>query len=120
MNKDLSSEFDPFRVLVSFASEANSSDLFIETFTGVGLTFDLALSSSEDYSHGTRIRALRPRVLAAYDALSAAGRLAAANAALGRFMTIRQQSREGLLAALTKIGWSFQEDRLVTIDPQIR
>lgn len=85
MNQGISSEFDPFRVLVSFASEADSADLFIETFTGVGLTFDLDLTSSENFSHSTRSRALRPRVLAAYDALSAAGRLAAASAALGRF-----------------------------------
>lgn len=120
MDKHISSEFDPFRVLVSFASEANSADLFIETFTSVGLAFDLALSGSADFSHSTRIRALRPRVLAAYDALTAAGRLAAASAALGRFMAIRQQSCEALLAALAKIGWGFQEDRLVTLDPQIR
>ncbi len=120
MSEGISSEFDPFRVLVSFASEANSADLFIETFTSVGLTFDLVLTDSENFSHSTRIRALRPRVLATYDRLSAAGRLAAASAALGRFMSLRQQSRENLQAALAKIGWGFQEDRLVTLDPQIR
>src|SRR5438093_17621 len=79
------SEFDPFRVVLSFASEVNIADLFIETFTGIGLTFDVSLLGDDGYSHGNRIRALRPRVLEAYDALSTEAKLAAANAATGRF-----------------------------------
>jgi len=41
MSRHISNEFDPFRVVVSFVSEANSADLFIETFTGIGLAFDV-------------------------------------------------------------------------------
>jgi len=62
----LNSEFDPLRVVLSFASQLNIADLFIETFTGSGLTFDVSLVGDDDYSHGNRIRALRPRVLEAY------------------------------------------------------
>jgi hypothetical protein len=119
MSRHISNEFEPFRVVVSFASEANSADLFIETFTGIGLAFDLSLTSTEDYSHGNRIRALRPRVIAAYDALSSEGRMAAANAALHRFTSLRRQDDQ-LLAALQKIGWGFQDDRLVAVDPEVR
>ena len=76
---DISSEFDPFRVVVSFASEADSADLFIESFTGIGLTFDVNLVSADSCSRGKRIRALRPRVLEAYGGLSTEAKLAAAN-----------------------------------------
>ncbi len=129
VNKHISSEFDPFRVVISFASEANSADLFIETFTGIGLTFDLSLTSAEDCSHGTRIRALRPRAIAAYEGLSTEARLAAANAATGRFLSRVQQLQrvpefqglsERMLGASRKIGWGFEDDHLVTLDPEIR
>lgn len=119
-DEKLSMEFDPFRVLVSFASVPNDADVFIETFTGVGLIFDLELTSREGYSPTTRIRALRPRVLTAYDALSAAGRLAAAGAAVARFLSMKGECRESLLEALAKVGWSLEEENLVAVDPKIR
>ena len=126
---DISGEFDPFRVVVSFASEADSADLFIETFTGIGLTFDVNLLGDDDYSHGNRIRALRPRVLEAYGGLSTEAKLAAANAATGVFMSRIERLQhvprlqgfsEQMLTAFQKIGWGFQEDRLVVLEPGIR
>src|SRR5258708_2444809 len=125
----ISSEFDPFRVVVSFASETRIADLFIETFTAIGLTFDVNLAGDDNHSHGNRIRALRPRVLCAYDGLSAEAKLAAANAATGRFMSRLQRLKhlpqtqkfsEQILTAFQKIGWGVQEDRLVALDPEIR
>src|SRR6266446_9950432 len=120
MSSHVASELDPFRVAISLASETNSADLFIETFNGAGLTFDVTLAGKEDFSHTYRIRALLPRVIEAYDRLSPEARLAAANAALGRFVRHRPRSRENASAALHKIGWGFQDDRLVTLDPQVR
>ncbi|MBE7502228.1 MAG: hypothetical protein HS113_18395 [Verrucomicrobiales bacterium] len=120
MNQNISAELDPFRVVVSSASETNNADQFIEVFARAGLMFDMALTAGSDYSHSTRIRALRPRVLAAYDQLSPEGRLAAANAALGGFVLIRPNLREPIMAALRKIGWAFLDDTLVAVDPPIR
>lgn len=129
MTKHISNEFDPFRVVIGFASEAGGADLFVETFNGVGLTFDLGLNGSDGYSHTTRIRALSPRVLKSYDGLSPEAKLAATNAAAGKFLSrIRQLQQvpgykglpERMLNALQKIGWGFQDDRLVTLNPDIR
>jgi len=129
MSKDVSNEFDPFRVVVSFASEVDSADIFIETFTGIGLTFDICLVGDDNFSHGNRIRALCPRVLKAYESLSPEGKLAAADAAVGRFLSrIRQLQRvpsftwlpDKLLDAFQRIGWGLQEDRLVTLTPKTR
>ena len=129
VNKHISSEFDPFRVVVSFASEAGGADLFVETFNGVGLTFDVGLSADDDFSHTTRIRALSPRVLKSYEGLSLEAKLAAANAATGKFLSRIQQLQkvpdynglpERMLNALRKIGWGFQDDRLVALDPEVR
>lgn len=120
MNRHISSDFDPFRVIVSFASETNCADLFIETFMGIGLPFDVIATGKDDYSHALRIRAFRARVLAVYDGLSAEARLAAANAAVGRFFSRSLQSRGELLATLRKIGWGLQDDRLVALDAQVR
>ncbi len=39
---------------MSFASEAGEADLFVETFNGVGLTFDVRLNGGDDFSHSTR------------------------------------------------------------------
>jgi len=129
VNKQISDEFDPFRVVMTFASETTNADLFVETFNGVGLMFDIGLSGKDDYSHSTRIRALSPRVLKSYDGLSPAAKLAAANAATGKFLSRIQQLQkvpdykglpERMLNALRKIGWGFQDDRLVALDPEVR
>ena len=129
MNKHISDEFDPFRVVMSFASEAGSADLVIETFTGAGLTFDVGLSGKDDFSHTCRIRALLPRVFTAYDCLSPEAKLAAANAATGKFLTRIQQLQmvpkykgipEQMVLQLEKIGWGFQDNGLVALDPKVR
>ena len=125
----VNTEFDPFRVVVSFASEADLADVFIETFTGIGLVFDVNLVGSDNSSHNYRIRALRPRVLHAYDNLSCEAKLAAANGAAARFASRIQELQhlpklqgfyEQMNGALQKIGWGFQDGRLVALDAQVR
>ena len=133
MSKDISTEFDPFRVVLSFASEANNADWFFDTFNGIGLRFNLGDDNS---SHRNRIRALSPRVLEAYESLSQEAKLAAANSATGSFLSRIQQLEQNpdylkkfpqfqgfsarMLKNFQKIGWGFQDDQLVTLDPQIR
>jgi hypothetical protein len=129
MSKQISDQFDPFRVVLAFAAETTSADLFMETFNGVGLTFDMGLGEKDDFSHNLRIRALSPRVLRLYDGLSPEAKLAAANAATGKFLSrIHQLQKvpdykglpERMLNALKNIGWGFQDDRLVALDPDVR
>lgn len=125
----MSNEFDPFRVIVSFASEANIADLFIETFTGIGLTFNITLVGRDDSSHGYRIRALQPRVIEAYDRLSSEAKLIAANAAAAKFLSKIQRMAhvpnladfsERLKQDLRRIGWEFQDEQLVTVNARVR
>jgi len=125
----LNIEFDPFRVVVSIASEADTADLFIKTFTGIGLSFDVVLVGDDNFSHGNRIRALQPRVLTAYEQLSSEAKLAAANAAAARFLSLierlahvpkMQDFPVRLREALQKVGWELQEGRLVAVDAQVR
>lgn len=125
----IQAEFDPFRVVVSFASEANIADTFIEVFTGAGLSFDLSLVGKANFSHGNRIRTLRSRVLAAYDQLSPEAKLAAANAATVRLLSHMEQLvhvpkfqdfQARLEDGLQNIGWDFQQGKLVITDAKIR
>jgi len=129
MSQNISNEFDPFQVVMSFASEADNADTFIETFIGIGLRFNICLNGDDNFSHGNRIRALRPRVLEAYDSLLPEAKLAAANAATARFFSLMQRVQhvprfhgysERMSAAFQKIGWGFQDDQLVTLDTHIR
>lgn len=120
MPQHISSEFDPFRVIVSFASAVNNADLFVELFTGFGLRFDVSVEGRNDHSHSMRVRSLRPRVLAAYEGLSVEARMAAANAALGKFTAQRPQSHDELAATLHKIGWGIHDGQLVVQDAQVR
>ena len=129
MSKHFSSELDPFRVIMSAASETDSSDIFIETFNGGGLTFEVVLTGRDDSSHATRIRNLTPRVLQAYEGLSQEAGLAARNAVAGKFLTRMQKLNhvpvyKGLyqrtLDELKKVGWGFQDGRLFAVDTEVR
>jgi len=115
MNNDISNQFDPFNTVLGFAAATNISDWFIQVFTMAGISFDHNLTTKQDRSNTYRIRALRPRVVEAYNVLTKEARLAAANAALDRLLVIGKQSgtqnpgtNEGdIIAALNKIGWDY-------------
>ncbi len=117
---------------MSYASEADNADWFIQTFNGIGLTFDIRLDGDDAWSHSTRIRALNLRVLEAYESLTDEARLAAAYSAAGSFLSLIQglehierlprikQLSERMLVAFQNIGWGYQDKGLVMLDPQIR
>jgi hypothetical protein len=72
---------------------------------------------------------LSARVLKSYEGLSPEAKLAAANAATGKFLSRIQRLQkapgykglpERMLNALQKIGWGFQDDRLVALDAEVR
>ena len=107
---------DPFRVVVGVIDD---SDVLVTAALAGGLTFDAELTDAEAYSHKTRIRALRPRVLAAYDALESDARLVTALAAVdalrgsGVDMTAVAQQ-------LHTAGWELRETGFVVLSPETR
>jgi hypothetical protein len=61
-------DLDPFRVVIG---EIDDSDTLLRATYAAGLRFDAVLNEADAHSHKTRVRALAPRILAAYDAWTA-------------------------------------------------
>jgi len=60
---------DPFRALIGVLEKRGNSDALRAAANSAGLVFDSSMSEKDAYSHTTRIRALVPRILRAYDSL---------------------------------------------------
>src|SRR5260370_39724982 len=75
---------DPFRAVIGVIT---GSDMLVRAANAAGLRVDVALNEKEAYSPGTRVRALLPRILAAYDLLPDLDKLIEAQAVLGEMMT---------------------------------
>ena len=60
---------DPFRALIGVLEKRGDSHALRAAANSSGLIFDSSLSERDAFSHTTRIRALVPRILKAYDAL---------------------------------------------------
>ncbi len=116
----INTELDPFRVILGVVATRNNSDLFLDVAHASGLRFDPALSGGDAYSHTTRLRALIPRVISAYDELTEpANQLGAANALIAAV-----KKREDLLNeisdALRRVGWDISDEELIVSDPDLR
>ena len=116
----INTELDPFRVILGVVAARHSSDVFLEIAHASGLRFDATLSGADAYSHSTRLRALIPRVISAYDELTEpTNQLGAANALIAAV-----RKREDLLNeigdALRRVGWDISDEELVVSDPDIR
>ena len=107
---------DAFRVVVGAIDD---SDVLITAALAGGLTFDAELTDAQAYSHKTRLRALRPRVLAAYDTLDGDARLAAALAAVE---ALRHSDVDMAVIAqrLRTAGWDLRETGFVVRSPETR
>ena len=78
------------------------------------------MSERDAGTHKTRIRALLPRILAAYDQLGDAARLAVANVALRNFGPSYPDTRDRAINALALAGWKVQGQELVIGSPELR
>jgi hypothetical protein len=112
------SELDPWRVIRSFLSKARSYDV-PDIVDGSGLLVDWRISLREDYSHGTRWAAYRPRIDAAYEALASDDDRLRVTFLVARELA-RRGIAKGLDQALRDIGWSLQGDRLVPERGEVR
>jgi hypothetical protein len=114
------SNLDPFRVIVGVLATRGDSDLLAGVVSAAGVRVDLRMSQDEDESHKTRIRALLPRIFAAYDELDDQSRLAAANVALGNFGPAYPDTKARAIEALARAGWEVRGDALVVGSPDLR
>jgi hypothetical protein len=120
MNESLKDELDPFRVIVGVLVNRGDSDVLLGVSTATGLRVDLRVSDAENATHKTRIRALAPRILAAYDALDDQARLNVARAALSNFPQPYHDTKDRAVAALAAAGWEMRGDDLVVVSPDVR
>lgn len=105
---------DPFRALIGVIEKRGNSDTLRAAANSAGLVFDSSLSDKDAYSHTTRIRALVPRILRAYDSLNEQDQLSVARAVL-----VSMHDNE-ISAALEKVGWSVQDGDLVVRAADVR
>lgn len=105
---------DPFRALIGVLERRGNSDALRAAANSAGLVFDSSLSEKEAYSNTTRIRALVPRILKAYDTLDEQDQLSVA-----RTVLVSTHDEE-IAAALEKLGWSIENGDLVVKTPDVR
>ncbi len=105
---------DPFRTLIGVLEERGNSDKLRAAANSAGLVIDSSLSEKDAYSHTTRIRALVPRILKAYDLLDENDQLSVAR-------TVLVSTHDaGIVAALERLGWSIQDGDLVVKTAEVR
>ena len=107
---------DPFRVVVGVIG---NSDVLVDAALAGGLTFDAELTDAEAYSNKTRIRVLKPRVLAAYDTLESDARVAAALAAV-EALRHSDVDMDAVAQRLRTAGWELRETGFVVLSPETR
>jgi hypothetical protein len=111
---------DPFRIIIGVLATRGDSDLLVGVVNAAGLCVDLRMAEQENHSHKTRIRALLPRILAAYDELGDQARLAAANVAFRNFGPAYPDTRARAVEALSLAGWQVRGDELAVGSPDLR
>lgn len=112
-------QLDPFRAIIGVVATRKDADLFVGVATSAGLQFDLAVPG-DFVPAKTRISALLPRVLAAYDELDQTEQLQAARAALKGIGPVHWETRQRAEEQLALIGWQVEVDQLVAASADLR
>lgn len=110
---------DPFRILVGVIALRQNSDLLVDLVSSTGLRFDPSLSTADSYSNKTRIRALRPRIIAASDELDDQTALGVART-LVLSLAAHEPLRDAAADELRRVGWDIQDGELVVVAPDLR
>ena len=110
-------DLDPFRVVIGLIDD---SDTLLRAAYAAGLRFDVVLNDPDAYSHKTRVRALAPRILAAYDALDGDTRLMAGQAAVAELRRSSSTMEVILAEALARAGWELRDTDFVVRSPETR
>lgn len=117
---DNKNDLDPFRIVIGVLATRGDSDLLVGVVNAVGLKVDLRMPEADAFSHKTRIRALLPRILSAYDQLSEQAQMAAANVAFRNFGPSYPDTKKRAVDALALAGWQVHDDALVVSSPDLR
>lgn len=115
---DREQELDPWRVILSCLFEKVGSYDIPQIIDKAGLPVDWSLTERQDYSHGYRKAAYRPRINKAYEALSREHRLRVAYI-VAEELTHRDYTTE-LDTALRRIDWCTESERLAPADAAVR
>jgi hypothetical protein len=110
---------DPFRVIVGAIASRQDSDLLVNLVSATGLRFDPSLSTAESYSNKTRLRALRPRIIAARDDLDDSAGLGVAST-LVRALAVDESLLTTAAESLRRVGWDIQDGELIAVEPDVR
>lgn len=111
---------DPFRIALGIIAAENDSDALLLTTTAAGLKFDTELPADASISHKTRVRALVPRILTAYDLLPTDSGLAAARSLIARLTHTDARLSALTISALERAGWQLEGDELRVASPDLR
>jgi hypothetical protein len=113
-------DLDPFRTALGIIAANRASDTLVAVATAAGLRVDLSLTEAEAYSNKTRVRALLPKILAAYDALPEDSQLAAARLVITNLARIDNDLSAKVIAALEEAGWLVVDGELTASEPELR
>jgi hypothetical protein len=120
MNAVDRNQLDPIKIIVGVLATRGDSDLLVGVVNSAGIRVNLTMLEQQDYSHKTRIRALLPRIFAAYDELTSEAQLATAIVALRNFSPSYPDTKARAVEALVLAGWRVEGDRLEVTSPELR
>lgn len=117
MNSSSQTNLDPWPVIRGVLLDLDSYEV-PKIIDRAGLTVDWTLKEKQDYSHKTRLAAYRPRIDAAYQALSSDDRLRVAYIVANEVAS--RGSADQLGSALREIGWVINQGRLAPDGATVR
>lgn len=118
----IAKKFDPWGPISSVLYEINDSDFVQNVIANTGVDIHWRpFSNADAYSHGTRIRALRRDIGAAYTELDQEQRGLFAQIVLKSMLkrSDGEEVRAGLIDRLSDIGWTISQDGYLTTQDAI-
>ena len=110
------SSLDPWRILIGYLMDVDSYSV-PGIIDKTGMVVNWTLTERENYSHKYRKDAIRPRIIAAYDALPDDDKLRVSHTIAAELS--QYQLAENLRSDLKKIGWNIENGSLVPVDAEV-
>lgn len=101
-----STDLDAWPVVSSLLFDVANSDDVVSIVGLAGLNVDWSVTKEQAFSHSTRKRAYRPRVHAAFSALTAEDRVTALSLIVAEVVRRFPAQSQTARAALQRIGWT--------------
>lgn len=110
------STLDPWRILLGHLMDIDNYSI-PSIIDKTGMVVDWTLTERENYSHKWRRDALRPRIIAAYNALPSNDKLRVSHTIAAELS--QYKLAEDLCSDLKKIGWIIENDSLIPVDAEV-